>query len=148
MKKQIKTFLLRNKDSGAISHLFVAGFVIVALMFMMLMYMSQTVNVNRVDEAHASARHAMLSMEAHGGLTDADKNTLKAELEGIGLEDVKFDGTTYQSSDIKNGSPLTLKISAKIPMYDYKNSAAGSMLGQIFGEKKEIVIIKTSTAKN
>ena len=88
------------------------------------------------------AREYMLIMETEGYLKPADQATLKAELEGYGLYNISFSGTT--TSEVNYGDRIYLCISGT---YDDDVLAFAGAIGKYTTHPSSITIRRQTTAK-
>lgn len=89
-----------------------------------------------------AAREYMLIMETEGYLTPADQASLKAELEGYGLYNISFSGTTTREVDY--GERIYLNISGT---YDDNILAFAGAVSKYTTHPSSITINRQSTAK-
>lgn len=88
------------------------------------------------------AREYMLIMETEGYLKPADQATLKAELEGYGLYNISFSGTT--TSEVNYGDRIYLCISGT---YDDNVLAFAGAISKYTTHPSSITIRRQTTAK-
>ena len=88
------------------------------------------------------AREYMLIMETEGYLKPADQAALKAELEGYGLYNISFSGTT--TSEVNYGDRIYLCISGT---YDDNVLAFAGAISKYTTHPSSITIRRQTTAK-
>ncbi len=103
---------LRHRSRGNIGELMAIGLYIVALTWILTVFLHTVSLIQKKSEISQLLRERMLQMETVGFLTDEALSDLTGELETAGLTDVYFEDTTR--ARVPYGARITLEISGKL----------------------------------
>lgn len=117
-----------KKERGTVADLMAAGLCMLAMTVVMISYMGNAGLIRQKEQVSQIARKYILRMETKGELTDSDYTELILELEGVGVTEIRLDGTTR--SPVGYGEQIILIITGKL------------------GEEYEFEEKKVSTAKH
>lgn len=88
--------------------------IIIAVCGIMFLYFAREAKyLDICNSLNNSMRKTILKMESTRGLTQADMDNLTAELEGYGLLDVTYDGTTLYNSNLRPGDEISLYVKCR-----------------------------------
>lgn len=116
--------LLFKKHKGEenfISGLIVT-FTLMATLFICIMMIQ---NVSRNNDIKSVCRGYLYTMETKGYLTEANKDSLKLDLEALGVKNIDFTGTTLSPAEY--GTVITLQVKFDTPIFTFNaNSSRGA----------------------
>lgn len=101
-----------KKENGTVADLMAAGLCMLAMMVVVFSYMGNMRMIDQREQVSQIARKYILRMETLGVLSDADRTALTAELELVGVTDLRLDGTTLVP--VMYGEPVALIIYGKL----------------------------------
>lgn len=101
-----------HKNDGNVGQLLATGLCILALTVITIAYFDSIELIQQKTQAGQLARKYILKMETVGYLTEAEQDSLKAELEKIGITDVNLENSTISPEGY--GQPIELDIRGKL----------------------------------
>lgn len=91
---------------------------IVVIMVLLLVYASWIRNLELKSEVDTIARNYLLQMETTGHLTPAAQESLRNDLEKIGMSSIDFKNTTVD--EVNYGDTILLEIEGNLAIRDYQ----------------------------
>lgn len=137
-----------KKDEGSVIHMFSIILTAVFMGLLLMIFAAISSNINRRNDVDLTARKYMLKMEIEGGLTEDLKVELTKELEKLGVQEIKYDGSTFvnDTSPSNYGETINLNISGKMKFITYNNK-----VNKTFTVSQMLIplnIKKSTTSKN
>lgn len=97
-----------KREAGNVGSLMATGICILAMTVVMLAFMQCVAVIQQKSGVNQLARKYILKMETVGYLTSQEQTRLQGELEQLGVEDIRLDGSTLHQ--VNYGDPIELTI--------------------------------------
>lgn len=107
-----------KKDNGGVLDFIPMLLTIVVIMVLLLVYASWIRNLELKSEVDTIARNYLLQMETTGHLTPAAQESLRNDLEKIGMSSIDFKDTTVD--EVNYGNTILLEIEGNLAIRDYQ----------------------------
>lgn len=130
----------KEKTDGASTYVatLISIFVMIILFLALFLNYAQVVNQNKVERIY---RQYLLRMEREGYLTAADRTSLVAELEAVGLKNIDLSGTSMTAVGYGGEVRLCINGDLEIDKIEFAGGSPARKKGEI-----HIEIERTGTA--
>lgn len=102
--------MVRHK--GNIGDIMLTGICMLAMLVLLLSCFESVALLNQKASVGQLARKYILQMETQGYLSGEARAMLSVELEGLGVTEINYEGTTF--NEVSYGNPITLVIRGKL----------------------------------
>ena len=112
---------LSKKESGSVMKLFPIILAVVVVAVIGVVFASWMSNLDKKDQIDMIAREYILRMESKGYLDTCDEAELYQDLQNVGMQEIRLEGTNRTPVGYGNQITLDIKGSLRIHQYDVEN---------------------------